>query len=62
MSLGSVAERFLFVFNSPFPPRHPAHPLLHHPSPQWSLEIDSHLILCRNICETWYGIRAENTT
>lgn len=29
MSLGSVAERFLFVFNSPFPPPSPRPP----PSP-----------------------------
>lgn len=34
MSLGSVAERFLFVFNSPFsPPCHPTHSLsTTHPS------------------------------
>lgn len=45
MSLGSVAERFLFIFNCLLPPTLLP---LYHPFPPWSLEIDSHLILCRN--------------
>lgn len=47
MSLGSVAERFLFIFN-PRPCPFPLPPL---PHPNVVLEIDSHLILSVEIPE-----------
>lgn len=50
MSLGSVAERFLFIFNPcPCPSLPPSLPPLPHPNVV--LEIDSHLILSVEIPE-----------
>lgn len=64
MSLGSVAERFLFFFffffNTPSPTSVIPVPL-HSLSPQWSLEIDTCWRLHSSSYEIQYGTRVENT-